>query len=98
MTMLVVEFGEIGQRMTAQPDRLSFSSGGSSHAVHFYENDDELSDRVATFIGEGLLARTPAVIVASAPHRQQFTSRLAAMKIDGDAERGAAQQNQPHTA
>jgi len=75
--------------MTAQPDRLSFSSGGSSHAVHFYENDDELSDRVATFIGEGLLAGTPAVIVASAPHRQQFTSRLAAMKIDVEAERAA---------
>jgi len=87
--MLVVEFAEIGQRMTAQPDRLSRSTGGSSHAVHFYENDEELADRVAAFIGEGLLAGTPAVIVASAPHRQQFTSRLAAMQIDIEAERAA---------
>ena len=60
-----------------------------SHAVHFYENDDELSARVAAFIGEALLAGEPAVIIASPPHRQQFIARLAAMNVDVEAERTA---------
>ena len=77
MTMLVVEFREIGQRMiAAQPDDSSLAPDGGSHAVHFYEDDDELSARVAAFIGEALLAGDPAVIIASPPHRQQFIARL----------------------
>ena len=71
----------------AQPDTSSIAPDGSSHAVHFYENDDELSARVAAFIGEALLAGDPAVIIASPPHRQQFIARLAAMNVDVEAER-----------
>jgi len=90
MTMLVVEFREIGQRMTAaQPDNSSLRPHGGSHAVHFYENDDELSARVAAFIGEALQAGEPAVIIAAQSHRQQFIARLAAMNVDVEAERTA---------
>ena len=73
----------------AQPDNSSLAPDGSSHAVHFYENDDELSARVAAFIGEALLAGDPAVIVASPPHRQQLIARLEAMSVDVEAERTA---------
>jgi PAS domain S-box-containing protein len=78
----------IGQRMTApQPDDSSL--GGGSHAVHFYEHDEELATRVAAYIGEALLAGEPAVIIASPPHRQQFIAHLAAMNVDVEGERTA---------
>jgi PAS domain S-box-containing protein len=74
--------------MTApQPDNPSLRPHGGSHAVHFYENDDELSARVAAFIGEALRAGEPAVIIAAPAHRQQFIAGLAAMNIDVEAER-----------
>src|SRR3954463_8898681 len=76
------------QRMiAAQPDNPSHRPNGGSHAVHFYENDDELSARVAAFIGEALRAGEPAVIIASPPHLQHFVAGLAAMNIDVEAER-----------
>src|SRR3954453_5227080 len=71
----------------AQPDNPSRQPDGGTHAVHFYENDDELSSRVAAFIGEALRASDPAVIIASPSHRQQFIDRLTAMNIDVEAER-----------
>src|SRR3954468_7733583 len=71
----------------AQPDSPSRQPHGGSHAVHFYDNDDELSSRVAAFIGEALQASEPAVIIASPHHRQQFIERLTAMNIDVEAER-----------
>jgi PAS domain S-box-containing protein len=88
--MLVVEFGEIGQRMTAaQQDNSSRLTEVGSHSVHFYESDDELAERVAVFVGEGLLAGDPAIIVASPAHRHLFIAHLTAMNIDVDAERDA---------
>src|SRR3954464_14837195 len=59
----------------------------STHAVHFYERDQELADNVARFIGEGLLSGEAAIIVATAPHRDLFVRRLAAMEIDVEAAR-----------
>jgi PAS domain S-box-containing protein len=59
------------------------------HAVHFYENDDDLANNVATFIGQGLLAGEAAVIVATEVHRKLFVDRLAAMGIDVEAARVA---------
>ena len=86
MTMLVVEFREIGQRMTAaQPNNSSLGPDGGSHAVHFYESDDELSVRVAAFIGEALQAGEPAVMIAAPAHRQQFIARLTARTVDVEA-------------
>src|SRR5262249_2344502 len=80
----------IGQRMTAaQQDNSSRLPDVGSHSVHFYEGDDELAERVAAFVGEGLLAGNPAIIVASPAHRHEFVTRLAAMNIDVDAERDA---------
>jgi len=59
------------------------------HAVHFYDRDDELADRVASFIGDALLAGEAAVIVATEAHRALFLDRLSAMKIDVEAARVA---------
>jgi len=72
---------------SAQPDNPSRQPPGGSHAVHFYEDDDELSSRVAAFIGEALQASEPAVIIASPRHRRQFIERLTAMNIDVEAQR-----------
>ena len=71
----------------APPDNSSIAPGGSSHAVHFYENDDELSARVAAFIGEALLAGEPAGDhrVATSPPAVRRSPR--AMNIDVEAER-----------
>jgi PAS domain S-box-containing protein len=57
-----------------------------SHAVHFYERDDELADRMASFIGEGLFAGAPAVVVATETHRELLLSRLRGMKVDVEAQ------------
>ena len=61
----------------------------ASHAVHFYERDVDLAERVVAFIGEALLAGEAAVIVASEAHREEFVRRLRAMNIDVEAERAA---------
>jgi PAS domain S-box-containing protein len=73
--------------IAAQPEDSSSHRDGGSHAVHFYDSDDDLAARVAAFIGEALRAHEPAVIIATPAHRALFTSRLAAMDIDVEAER-----------
>ncbi len=60
-----------------------------THAVHFYERDEDLADNVARFIGDGLLSGEAAVIVATAAHRELFVRRLGAMNIDVEAARVA---------
>jgi PAS domain S-box-containing protein len=61
--------------------------GTMRHTVHFYDRDEELADRVASFIGEGLAAGEAAVIVASEAHRELVLERLRAMNIDLEAQR-----------
>ena len=76
--------------MTVEPDTLpDAASGACSHAVHFYERDDDLADRVVRHIAEGLLAGEAAVIVASQAHRELFAQRLRAMNIDVEEARAA---------
>jgi PAS domain S-box-containing protein len=60
---------------------------GCDHAVAFYERDEELADRVARFIGEGLIAGEAAVIIAREAHRELFLRRLPGMNIDVEAAR-----------
>ena len=63
------------------------TSGTVRHTVHFYDRDEELADRVASFIGQGLAAGEAAVIVASEAHRELVAARLRAMNFDVEAQR-----------
>ncbi|MGZ3440573.1 MAG: ATP-binding protein [Polyangia bacterium] len=47
-----------------------------NHIVQFYEDEGFLADVVAHFIGVGLAAAEPTIIVASAAHRAAFTREL----------------------
>ena len=43
--------------MTVEPETLPAAAiGACSHAVHFYDRDDDLADRVVRHLAEGLLA------------------------------------------
>ncbi|MGZ8377968.1 MAG: ATP-binding protein [Gemmatirosa sp.] len=55
---------------------------GPGHSVQFYENDAFLAAAVADFLGEGIQAGEPALVLATAPHRQAFGRRLRAKGID----------------
>jgi hypothetical protein len=52
------------------------------HAVQFYGSDDSLITTVAGFLSEGLIAGQPAVILATAPHRDAIVAQLVACFID----------------
>jgi PAS domain S-box-containing protein len=55
---------------------------GHNHAVQFYESDDFLRDTVADFIGNGLVAGEPVIVIATAEHRSAFASALAERGLD----------------
>ena len=76
--------------MTVEPETLPAAPiGACSHAVHFYDRDHDLADRVVWHIAEGLLAGEAAVIVASQAHRELFVQRLRAMNVDVEEARAA---------
>lgn len=54
------------------------AAGHGMHEVQFYGNDGELAASVASFLGEGLAAGCPAVVVATPAHRAAFGARLGA--------------------
>jgi PAS domain S-box-containing protein len=54
-----------------------FPPVGHNHAVQFYESDDFLADTVADFIGKGLVAAEPVVVIATKEHRDSFAAALA---------------------
>ncbi len=49
---------------------------GSSHVVQFYEHDEELADRVASYLRDVLDGRGAAIVIATAAHRQAIQDRL----------------------
>src|SRR3954463_5302772 len=53
-----------------------------SHDVQFYEDEDFLCETVASFLGAGLLAGEPVVVIATEAHREAFCERLRARSID----------------
>jgi signal transduction histidine kinase/CheY-like chemotaxis protein len=55
---------------------------GPNHAVQFYESDDFLRDSVADFIGHGLVAGEPVIVIATEEHRSAFAGALAARGLD----------------
>lgn len=52
------------------------------HAVCFYEDDQSLSRTVARFIGGGLAANQPGVLVATPSHSAAILEQLIAMAVD----------------
>jgi PAS domain S-box-containing protein len=55
---------------------------GHNHAVQFYESDDFLRDSVAEFIGNGVVAGEPVIVIATAEHRSAFAAALAERGLD----------------
>ncbi len=56
--------------------------GEHCHAVRFYENDESLCRIVTDFVGDGLAAGQPAVVIATAAHRESICRGLQALAFD----------------
>ena len=54
------------------------------HGVYFYEDVPSLSHTVASFIGEGLVADQPAVLIATASHGAAIREQLTEMGVDAE--------------
>jgi hypothetical protein len=52
------------------------------HAVQFYGNDQSLFSTVGGFIGEGLVAGQPAIVIATPSHTAAILNELARRLID----------------
>jgi PAS domain S-box-containing protein len=59
-------------------------TGRPAHAVQFYETEDFLYDAVATFIGDGLMAGHPAIVIATDEHGVGFQNALRAKGLAPD--------------
>jgi PAS domain S-box-containing protein len=53
-----------------------------NHSVQFYERDNFLVSRVASYVAQGLVDGEPAVIIATPGHRRSFTAELRRQGID----------------
>jgi hypothetical protein len=58
------------------------TQGGHSHAVRFYEDEMSLCRIVSGFIGEGIAAGQPALVIATAAHNECILDNLRASGID----------------
>src|SRR5258705_6032173 len=61
---------------------MSDSGPSHHHAVKFYGTDDSLFTTVAGFLAEGLIARQPAIIIATPSHRGAIVEHLCDRLID----------------
>ena len=52
------------------------------HIVRYYENDASLVEAVDQFVAAGLAAGQPAIVIATAMHRDGLERRLTAQRID----------------
>jgi DcmR-like sensory protein len=55
------------------------------HAVQFYRDEASLFSTVATFLSEGLIARQPAIVIATEAHRKAIVEHLCGRLIDCDS-------------
>jgi MEDS: MEthanogen/methylotroph, DcmR Sensory domain len=58
---------------------------GHFHAVKFFESDDVFARIGAEFLAEGLVARQPALVIATPEHRRRMTAELRARHFDVEA-------------
>jgi PAS domain S-box-containing protein len=78
----------IGSAFAAPPGASAVPYVDGGHIVQFYEDDDFLVDQMARFIGGGLGAGEPTVVIATESHRLDLERRLMARGIDvGAAQR-----------
>ena len=59
-------------------------AGLAGHDVQFYRTDDYLTSAVVDFLGEGIRAGQPVIVIATEPHRRAFADRLRAKSLDPD--------------
>jgi hypothetical protein len=52
------------------------------HAVRFYEDERSLCRIVTDFIGDGLVANQPAVVIATPAHREEIDRGLRELSLD----------------
>jgi hypothetical protein len=64
-----------GSSQPAAPD-------GHFHAVRFYDDDASLCRIVADFLGDGLVAEQPAVVIAVPSHREKIRNELHGLSVD----------------
>jgi hypothetical protein len=57
---------------------------GHFHAVRFYENKESLCRIVATFLGEGIVAGQPALVIGTREHREAIVQELRGRHFDVD--------------
>ena len=57
------------------------------HAVQFYGSDESLFATVASFLGEGLIAQQPAIMIATPAHRIAIEEHLCRRMIDCETAR-----------
>ena len=55
------------------------------HAVQFYSDDDRLCVSVADFLGDGLAAGQPLIIIATPSHRDRIIAELRTRHFDVDS-------------
>ncbi len=60
-------------------------SGQHDHIVQFYEGDDFLCERVASFLSDGVRQGEPIGIIATDDHRRIFSEQLQSSGIDVEA-------------
>jgi signal transduction histidine kinase/ActR/RegA family two-component response regulator len=66
---------------SADPE-LQAAPAGSDHTVQFYEDEAFLQENVARYLGAGLIADEPVLVIATEPHRRAFQESLAAKGFD----------------
>ena len=59
-------------------------AGLAGHDVQFYRTDDYLTGAVVDFLGDGIRAGQPVIVIATESHRRAFADRLRARGLDPD--------------
>jgi len=59
-------------------------AGLAGHDVQFYRTDAYLTSAVVDFLGEGIRAGQPVIVIATEAHRRAFGERLRARGLDPD--------------
>jgi hypothetical protein len=54
------------------------------HHVQFYENEEFLRTEVGNFLADGVRVGQPIIVIATAPHRKAFASRMRSRGIEPD--------------
>jgi hypothetical protein len=67
------------------PRTAKTADSGHFHAVRFYKDPDSLSRIVADFVGDGLAAGEPAIVIATPEHRALVVRNLQALALDVEA-------------